>query len=122
MAPCWLYCSFINSTTKTMKKIFALLMLLTITASANELFAQGCVAIRSTGGFCTVGGEHHSDTSAQWLLNINNRYYKSFKHYIGETYQKQRAVLGNEVIIHAYTGDLAIFHVLNPRWSLMLDL
>src|ERR1700753_1945495 len=106
-----------------MKKIFALFLISTVTITLSiDSMAQGCVAIRSNGGFCTAEADHRVDTAASWQLTINNRYYKSFKHYIGETYQKQRAVLGNEVINHAYTGDLAIFRVLNPRWSLMLDL
>ncbi|HXD76629.1 MAG TPA: hypothetical protein VN616_02415 [Puia sp.] len=91
-------------------------------AYSNHVAAQGCVAIRSTGGFCTAGEEHHMDTSAQWQFTVNNRYYKSFRHYIGSTYQKQRQELGNEVINNAYTIDMAIYRILNPRWTLMVDL
>jgi hypothetical protein len=105
-----------------MKKITLTCLLLAALLSNYRLSAQGCVAIRSTGGFCTAGEEQHLDTAARWQLTINNRYYKSFKHYIGTTYQKQRQVLGNEVINHAYTGDIAIYRILNPRWTLMLDL
>jgi hypothetical protein len=67
--------------------------------------------------------DHHADTTAaNWQFTINTRYYKSFRHYVGDVYQKQRAVLGNEVINNAYTMDMAIYRNLNPRWSLMLDL
>jgi hypothetical protein len=107
-----------------MKKLSLTILLLTVLFSSQRLVAQGCVAIRSNGGFCTAGDDqgHHPDTTAQWQLSVNNRYYKSFRHYIGTTYQKQRAVLGNEVINNAYTMDLAIYRILNPRWTLMLDL
>ncbi|HVS95914.1 MAG TPA: DoxX family protein, partial [Puia sp.] len=111
-------------TTKTtvMKKAFFILVCLAGIAGLNRASAQGCVAIRSNGGFCTAGDEAgHVDTSAQWQLSLNNRYYKSFRHYVGATYQKQRQVLGNEVINNAYTMDLAIYRILNPRWSIMLD-
>jgi len=112
-----------NIKTTVMKKVFMSLLFFAALAATNQLSAQGCVAIRSNGGFCTAGEEAgHVDTSAQWQLSVNNRYYKSFKHYIGTTYQAQRQALGNEVINNAYTMDLAIYRILNPRWSIMLDL
>lgn len=105
-----------------MKKLFVFLLLVTALISSKHLLAQGCVAIRSTGGFCTAGADHQVDTGSQWQFTVNNRYYKSFRHYIGTTYQKQRQVLGNEVINNAYTMDMAIYRIINPRWSIMLDL
>src|ERR1700744_3828455 len=105
-----------------MRKLTVILLLLAIIGMNEKRSAQGCVAIRSTGGFCTVGADHKMDSANQWQLSINNRYFKSFKHYVGDVYQKQRAVLGNEVINHAYTGDLAIYRIIDPRWSIMLDL
>lgn len=111
-----------NITTTAMKKVFISLLFIVALGAADRVSAQGCVAIRSTGGFCTAGEEGHMDTAAQWQFTVNNRYYKSFKHYIGTVYQKQRQELGNEVINNAYTMDMQIFRLLNPRWSLMLDL
>ena len=110
-----------------MKKIFlsvfsTAVLLFCVLLPSKRLVAQGCVAIRSTGGFCTAGEQHHMDTSAQWQFTVNNRYYKSFRHYVGDVYQKQRLAFGNEVINNAYTMDLAIYRILNPRWTLMLDL
>lgn len=80
-------------------------------------YSQGCVAIRSTGGMCSM---NHLDTS-NWQLNLNNRYFKSYKHFIGTDYQPQREELGTNVINHAYTLDIGIVHKLNQRWSLMID-
>lgn len=105
-----------------MKKLFITVLSAITLLYCQQSFAQGCVAIRSTGGFCTAGEEHHPDTAAQWQFSVNNRYYKSFRHYIGTVYQKQRAVLGNEVINNGYTMDLSIYRILNPKWTLMLDL
>jgi hypothetical protein len=114
---------FTTIKTTSMRKVFVCFLFIAALASTNRLSAQGCVAIRSNGGFCTAGDEQaHLDTSAHWQLSINNRYYKSFKHYVGTAYQKQRQELGNEVINNAYTMDLAIYRILNPRWTLMLDL
>ncbi len=80
--------------------------------------SQGCVAIRSMGGYCTAP---HADSS-KWQVSINNRYFKSFRHFIGTVEQKQRQTLGNEVINHQFTSDINITHKLNARWSYMIDL
>ncbi len=84
--------------------------------------AQGCVAIRSTGGFCT--GEQSNPTASpdQWQFNVNNRYFKSFRHFIGTQEQEQRIEQGTEVINHSYTMDLGLVRVINARWSVALDL
>jgi hypothetical protein len=105
-----------------MRKLSICVLFFTVILSAHRLHAQGCVAIRSNGGFCTAGQEKHPDTAAQWQFTINNRYYISNRDYIGSDYQKIRKTLGNVVINHAYTMDLAIYRILNPRWTLMLDL
>lgn len=87
------------------------------------VYSQGCVAIRSVGGLCTMDhGNHDSSMSAQkWILNINNRYYNSYKHFVGEVEQTQRVDLGTQVINHAYTMDIAFTRILNSRWSLSFD-
>lgn len=102
-----------------MKKIFAILLIASfIISTSNNMYAQGCVAIRSTGGYCTM---QHADSS-KWQLSINNRYFKSFRHFVGTAEQKQRQTLGNEVINHAFTTDIAVTRIINPRWSLLLDM
>ena len=40
------------------------------------------------------------------MLNINNRYFKSYKHFVGKEEQKQRVENGTNVINHSYTMDL----------------
>ena len=86
----------------------------------NRLQAQGCVAIRSTGAVCSMTHER-ADTAAGWLFNANNRYFKSFRHFVGTEEQKQREQLGTEVINHQYTLDLSITRLINSRWSILLD-
>ncbi len=80
---------------------------------------QGCVAIRSTGGFSSNG---RPDTAGKYFLNVNNRYFKSFRHFVGTDEQKQRIAQGTEVINHSYTMDLALSRQINSRWSLLLDM
>ena len=104
-----------------MKQSFNILLLaLFLNIISNKASAQGCVAIRSTGGVCTM--EHsHNTTDSKWVLNINNRYFKSFRHFIGTKEQKQRVENGSEVINHSYTLDLTLTRNLNKWWSFSVD-
>jgi hypothetical protein len=104
-----------------MRKIFLLLSTLVLIAVTEKTNAQGCVAIRSEGGFGGVGSSH-IDTSSKWQLSVNNRYFKSFRHFVGTDEQKQRMAQQTEVINHQYTTDITIYRLINPRWSIMLDM
>jgi hypothetical protein len=105
-----------------MKKI----LIISIIAFAihNNLNAQGCVAIKSNGGYCTMA--NHNDSAAgkkkDWLLSINNRYFKSYKHFVGTQEQKQRVQEGTEVINHANTTDFNITKNLKDNWSVSVNL
>lgn len=86
-------------------------------------FAQGCVAIRSTGGLCTM--DEHPDSLApqgSWLFNTNTRYYRSFRHFVGKQEQFQRIAQHTNVINHAFTEDLSLTRNFDNRWSLALDI
>ena len=64
-----------------MKKLISIISitLFLIVLLNKNIHAQGCVAIRSTGGSCLM---QHPESS-KWAFNINNRYFKSYKHYVG---------------------------------------
>lgn len=101
-----------------MKSNFIVIILLL--ALSSRAHAQGCVAIRSVGGLGTM--DHGNDSSQQkWLLNINNRYFNSYKHFVGDVEQKHRVDAGTQVINHAYTMDVAVTWILNHRWSVSAD-
>jgi hypothetical protein len=55
-----------------------------------------------------------------WMFSMNNRYFESFRHFVGTDEQKQRVDGGTEVINHAYSMDLGMVRNLNDRWSLAL--
>src|SRR5450432_3268291 len=103
-----------------MRSIFLSIALLVV-FNSNSV-AQGCVAIRSTGGFCTASQASHTDTAShEWLLNVNNRYYRSFRHFIGTAEQKQRQVQGTEVINYVDNADFALTRIINKWWSVTVD-
>ena len=67
-----------------MKRIYILLIAI-ILVGTYKAKAQGCVAIKGTAGICSKP----SDTKG-WELNLNNRYFKSYKHFVGTEEQKER--------------------------------
>ncbi len=103
-----------------MKTIFTILILVAISI---ETYAQGCVAIRSTGGMTNLIAYPDSLASGGgWMFTANNRYFKSFRHFVGTEEQKERLVIGNEVINYQYALDMALTRVFNSRWSAMIDI
>lgn len=101
-----------------MKKIFSILLCLVfIVLFASKLKAQGCVAIKGTAGICSRPMEVKG-----WELNLNNRYFKSYKHFVGTAEQKQRVDEESNVINHAYELDITAIRTLNRRWSVAMTL
>src|SRR5260370_9647693 len=90
----------------------------------TDVFAQGCVAIRSTGGICTM--DEHPDSvskNGQWLFNSNTRYYKSFRHFVGKQEQFYRIdSLHNNVINKVVSQDFSLTRIINNRWSVAIDI
>jgi hypothetical protein len=52
---------------------------------------------------------------------MNNRYFKSYRHFVGTKEQKQRKEQGTEVINHSYTLDLVFTRHIDKWWSISLD-
>jgi hypothetical protein len=101
-----------------MKTFFISLVILI----SYQSFSQGCVAIRSNGATCTITGAHTdgSGKDATWILGINSRYFKSYKHFVGKVEQHEREEAGTEVINHSFATDLNLTRNLNQRWSVAL--
>src|SRR5687768_14799813 len=84
--------------------------------------SQGCVAIRSAGGACVANHMGKHAEPSKWSLNVNNRYFKSYKHFRGEHEEKQRVENKTEVINHTNTIDFTLSRNLKNDWSLAVDL
>ena len=98
-----------------MKKL--LLILIGFVFISMESNAQGCVAIKGTAGICS-----RPTDSKGWEINLNNRYFRSYKHYVGTEEQKVRVEEGTNVINHAYELDISSIKTFNSRWSLGITL
>src|SRR5687767_7806383 len=84
--------------------------------------SQGCVAIRSAGGMCMANHNSGAHDNSKWSLNVNTRYFKSYKHFRGDHEEKERVEKNTEVINHNVSTDLTLTRVLNSRWSLFFNL
>jgi hypothetical protein len=102
------------------KHIIFILGTIAILFTANQVNAQGCVAIRTTGGsLCTM--QHPGEEGAHqdaWQFNIGYRYFKSFRHFVGTEEQKERLEEHTEVINHVHTMNLSLARNINSRLSL----
>jgi hypothetical protein len=96
-----------------MKRITLIISIFFIGGIYQKSFGQGCVAIKGTAGICS----RPSDVKG-WELNLNNRYFKSYKHFVGKEEQKQREEEGTNVINHSYEMDITAIRTFNSRWSL----
>jgi hypothetical protein len=104
-----------------MRKIFFLLSI--ASCVSYHLGAQGCVAIRSNGGTCTMTDPHHQEGQASvsgWTFGLNSRYFRSFRHFVGKEEQKQRLEQGTEVINHAFATEISLVRNVSERWSYAL--
>jgi len=81
--------------------------------------AQGCVAIRSNGNSCSPA---KPGNTKGWQLNMNNRYFRSYKHFVGTAEQKHRVDSSTEVINYSYSLDITATKFFNNRWSLSLTI
>ena len=95
------------------------LVIAAIIVFGKSAFSQGCVAIRSNGNTCSMSKP--GDTKG-WLLNLNNRYFKSYKHFVGTSEQKQRVDSGTQVINHSYSLDITLTRAFSNRWSLAVTI
>lgn len=99
-----------------MTKLF--ITLITFTAFYYNANAQGCVAVRSNGGTCTAD---HAEGKG-WRLNLNHRYFKSYKHYVGTEEQKNRVEEGSDVRNWQHNLDISVVKNFNNRFSLLVAL
>ena len=100
-----------------MRYLFFCLISFLFYAQSN---AQGCVAIRSNGGTCTMMPQHDAANHkalSNWTVSVNNRYFKSYKHFVGKEEQHERVEAGTEVINHFASTEFGISRNLNNRWS-----
>ena len=98
-------------------KRFYILFFIAFFFNQIDISAQGCVAIKGTAGICS----RPTDVKG-WELNLNNRYFRSYKHFVGTEEQKHRIEQHSNVINHSYELDITATRTINSRWSLAMTL
>lgn len=98
-------------------RFLILSILIGTTITFSKAHAQGCVAIRSNGGTCTMSDPSHNEKSSGWVFGLNTRYFKSFRHFSSTEEQKQRVEQHTEVINHTASVDIGLTRIVNNRWS-----
>lgn len=92
---------------------------------ANEAFSQGCVAVRHMS--CAAANslssaEYFKQKNGQWQLSMGYRYFRSYKHFVGDEEQTQRVEQGTQVINLSHALDLGLSYQPNARLSFSLNL
>lgn len=107
--------------------LLALIAVTVVLSASAAAVAQGCVAFHSNSSMLgcltedgSAGGQffrnHPITVETDW------RSFSSFRHFIGEQEQTQRAVLGNQIKNHQNIYNITVEGQLTPRWSLNIDI
>lgn len=79
-------------------------------------YSQGCVAIRQMGDCNSSSGSAFLN-KGQWQIGASYRYFRSYKHFKGDSEQKERVEQGTEVINKVHDFDLGLTYGLSNRFS-----
>ncbi|MFD2570946.1 hypothetical protein ACFSUS_09900 [Spirosoma soli] len=98
--------------------------------SIASVWAQGCVAVRHMSCSAPAGISMQGTNSAdffkqrtgRWQVSAGYRFFRSYKHFVGDVEQKQRVEQGTQVINVSHAIDLGITYIVNPRLSFSANL
>lgn len=96
---------------------YAIILLLSAgVLTSTQTNAQGCVAVRNMSG-CALTYDSVS-TADKFLVSLNYRYFRSYKHFRGDHEEKERVENGTEVINNDNSVILGFTYFANTRLSL----
>src|SRR5258707_14287274 len=101
-----------------MKKLFLFIIAATLIVGTAK--SQGCVVVRNISGFGQYNLTDNAFSTSDWQLNINNRYFKSFRDFKGTVDLKTPKQ--NEAVVKSYTMDISIGRLMRNGWSLDLSI
>lgn len=91
--------------------------------STTHSLAQGCVAVRHMSCAAPAGSaDYFKQRSGHWQISAGYRYFRSYKHFVGDVEQKQRVEQGTNVINLSHALDLGITYMVNRRLSFSVNL
>ncbi len=102
--------------------IIALAMLGFLLSTVNTR-AQGCVAIRHMSSAGPVGSaSYFGQRTGHWQVSAGYRFFRSYKHFVGDEEQKQRVEQGTNVIDVSHALDVGLTYLVNQRLSFSVNL
>jgi hypothetical protein len=101
-----------------MKKLTILLLVFCFFTKRAQ--SQGCIAVRNISGFGQYNLTDNAFTTSDWQLNINTRYFKSFRDFKESVDQKTPEQ--NEAVVKSYSMDIAISKFFRKGWSVDFSL
>ena len=101
-----------------MKTITILLLSFCLTNQVAQ--SQGCIAIRNIAGFGQYNLTDNAFSTSDWQLNINSRYFKSFRDFKEKVDQKTPEQ--NESVVKSFSTDFTLSRFLRNGWSLNFSL
>ena len=101
-----------------MKKIIIFLVSFLVLNQATQ--SQGCIAVRNIAGFGQYNLTDNAFSTADWQLNINTRYFKSFRDFKEKTDQK--TLKQNEAVVKSFSMDISLSRMMKNGWSLNFSL
>jgi hypothetical protein len=100
------------------------LALLGLILSTQLATAQGCVAVRHMS--CSAPGgssaAYFKQRSGQWQVSAGYRFFRSYKHFVGDEEQVHRVEQGTQVINVSHALDLGVTYMPSLRWSVSVNL
>lgn len=85
--------------------------------------AQGCVAVRHMSCAAPAGSaDYFKQRTGHWQVSAGYRFFRSYKHFVGDEEQKQRVEQNTNVINVSHALDLGITYMVNQRLSFSVNL
>ncbi|GAB3573147.1 hypothetical protein GCM10027578_33750 [Spirosoma luteolum] len=109
-----------------MKSLATIALAISAVISVSQAVqAQGCVAVRHMS--CAAPGsvnsaDYFKQRAGKWQLSAGYRFFRSYKHFVGDVEQKQRVEQGTQVINVSHALDLGVTYLVNPRLSFSANL
>ena len=83
-------------------------------------YPQGCISVRSIVGFGQFVLPQSGEEPVKWVINVNTRYFTSWKTFYGKTLIPQEPY--QRATNHIFVTDIAFTRMFNNGWSLGFDI
>ncbi len=105
---------------KTLRFLF---LMFCIVSFSQNIFSQGCVAVRHMS--CAAGSGANATSMmrpGQWQVSLGARTFNSHRHFVGTEYQEQRLKNDTEVKNYSQGVDIGITYSVTDRLSVSLNI